>query len=113
MLGLGNAATPFGIKAMEELQKLNPSEDTATNPMVMLLALNTACIQFLPPATLVALMGIQTSRIYFPIVTVTAGCAIIAIIATRLLGRLHVYRRTDPNRIPKVEATHGNIPPLH
>lgn len=99
MLGLGNAATPFGIKAMEELQKLNPSSDTATNPMVMLLALNTACVQFMPPATLVALMGVQTSRIYFPIVAVTGGCAIIAIITTKLLGRLWVYRRTDPNRI--------------
>lgn len=99
MLGLGNAATPFGIKAMEELQTLNPSSDTATNPMVMLLALNTACVQFMPPATLVALMGVQTSRIYFPIVTVTAGCAIIAIIVTKLLGRLWVYRRTDPNRV--------------
>ncbi|HEY1684135.1 MAG TPA: nucleoside recognition domain-containing protein [Tepidisphaeraceae bacterium] len=100
MLGLGNAATPFGIKAMEELQKLNPSGDTATNPMVMLLALNTACVQFVPPATLVALMGVQTSRIYFPIVTVTAGCAIVAIIVTKLLGRMWVYRRTDPNRAP-------------
>jgi spore maturation protein SpmB len=42
MLGLGNAATPFGIKAMEELQKLNKTTDTATNSMVMLLAMNTA-----------------------------------------------------------------------
>ena len=42
VFGLGNAATPFGIKAMEELQKLNPSEDTATNSMVMLMAINTA-----------------------------------------------------------------------
>jgi Uncharacterized membrane protein, required for spore maturation in B.subtilis. len=42
LFGLGNAATPFGIKAMEELQKLNPSKDTATNSMVMLMAINTA-----------------------------------------------------------------------
>ena len=57
LFGLGNAATPFGIKAMEELQKLNPSEDTATNSMVMLLAINTASVQLVPPVLLLALMG--------------------------------------------------------
>ncbi|MGD2071416.1 MAG: nucleoside recognition domain-containing protein, partial [Gemmatimonadota bacterium] len=56
VFGLGNAATPFGIKAMEELQELNPSEDTATNAMVMLLAINTASVQLVPPVLLLALM---------------------------------------------------------
>src|SRR5690606_9822558 len=57
ILGLGNAATPLGIKAMEELQKLNPDKDSATNSMCMFLALNTSSVQLLPPVTLVAIMG--------------------------------------------------------
>jgi spore maturation protein A len=105
MLGVGNAATPFGIKAMEELQKLNRSDDTATNPMVMLLALNTAGIQLMPPATLVAIMGLQTSRIYFPVLFVTFTCAIIAVVATKLLGRLPVFRRSDPDLLPERKPT--------
>ena len=62
LFGLGNAATPFGIKAMEELQKLNPSEDTATNSMVMLMAINTASIQLVPPVLLLALTGTRSTR---------------------------------------------------
>ncbi|HEY0788325.1 MAG TPA: nucleoside recognition domain-containing protein, partial [Thermoanaerobaculia bacterium] len=61
MLGLNNAATPLGIKAMEELQELNPEKDTATNSMVMLLAINTASIQLIP-ATVIGLMVAAGSR---------------------------------------------------
>jgi spore maturation protein A len=96
MLGLGNAATPLGIKAMEELQKLNPTDDTATDPMVMLLALNTASVQLLPPATLVAIMGIGVAELFIPILIVTFCSGLIAIVTTKLLGRLRMYRRTDP-----------------
>jgi spore maturation protein SpmA/spore maturation protein SpmB len=53
MLGLGNAATPFGLKAMEELDKLNPNKGTATNSMVTFLAINTAGMTFIP-ATAIA-----------------------------------------------------------
>jgi spore maturation protein A len=96
--GLGNAATPFGIKAMEELQKLNPSEDTATNSMVMLLAINTASLQLVPPVLLLALMGTQINTLIFPILTTTLLGLIVAIVAARLLGRLPGYRASDPNR---------------
>jgi spore maturation protein A len=98
LFGLGNAATPFGIKAMEELQSLNPSEDTATNPMVMLLAINTAGIQLVPPVLLLALMGTQINTLIFPILTTTGLGLIVAIVAVRLLGRLPGYRASDPNR---------------
>jgi len=98
VFGLGNAATPFGIKAMEELQKLNPSEDTATNSMVMLLAINTAGLQLVPPVLLLALMGTQINTLIFPILTTTALGFIVAIVAARLLGRLRGYRASDPNR---------------
>jgi spore maturation protein A len=60
-LGLGNAATPLGIKAINELQKLNPNKDTATNEMSMFLVLNTACIQFIP-ATIIALRSAAGSK---------------------------------------------------
>ena len=77
MLGLGNAATPFGIKAMEELQKLNKTTDTATNAMVMLLAMNTAGVQLLPPMMLYAVLGLRASELYIPILIVTGICLII------------------------------------
>lgn len=96
ILGLGNAATPLGIKAMEELQKLNPTEDTATNSMVMLLALNTASVQLVPPTLLVAVMGLQVNELILPIILVTLLSAIIAVTAAKGLGRLRRYRATDP-----------------
>ena len=102
--GLGNAATPFGIKAMEELQKLNPSKDTATNSMVMLLAINTASLQLVPPVLLLALLGLQINTLIFPILTTTILGLIVAIISARLLGRLPGYRASDPNRTPPPPA---------
>ena len=98
VFGLGNAATPFGIKAMEELQKLNPSEDTASNSQVMLLAINTAGVQLVPPVLLLALMGTQINTLIFPILSTTALGFIVAVVACRLLGRLPGYRASDPNR---------------
>jgi spore maturation protein A len=100
VFGLGNAATPFGIKAMEELQKLNPSDGTATNPMVMLLAINTASVQLVPPVLLLALLGLQINRLIFPIIITTVLSLVIAIAAARALGRLPGYRASDPNRNP-------------
>jgi spore maturation protein A len=98
VLGLGNAATPMGIKAMEELQQLNPIKDTATNSMVMLLALNTASVQLVPPVLLVAIMGLQVNQLYFAILICTACSVITAIVMAKLLGRLRAYRMSDPMR---------------
>src|SRR5205814_5346740 len=61
LLGLSNAATPFGIKAMEELQTLNDQKETATNSMVTFMALNTAGIQFIP-ATMIAVFAAAGSK---------------------------------------------------
>jgi len=91
-LGMGNAATPLGIKAMQELQTLNESEDTATDPMVMLLAMNTASVQIMPPVTLVAIMGLQINQLFFSIVITTALSLIVAITAVKLLSKLKRYR---------------------
>lgn len=96
VLGLGNAATPMGIKAMEELQKLNPMKDTATNSMVMLLAINTASIQIVPPVLLVAIMGLQINQLFFSILISTGLSLIVSIAMVKLLGRMRRYRSTDP-----------------
>jgi spore maturation protein A len=100
VFGLGNAATPFGIKAMEELQKLNPTEDTATNSMVMLLAINTGSIQLVPPVLLLALMGLQVNELMFAIWISTFLSLLVAIAAAKLFGALPGVRASDPNRQP-------------
>jgi spore maturation protein A len=99
MLGLGNAATPLGIKAMEELHKLNASEDTATDDMVMLLAMNTASVQLVPPVLLVAIMGLQINELIFSIIIVTGCSLLVAIAAAKLLSKMRRYRATDPSRL--------------
>jgi spore maturation protein A len=81
ILGLGNAATPMGIKAMEELQKLNPNKETATNAMCMFLAINTSSVQIVPPVTLIALMGIGVSELFFSILITTMISTTVAILA--------------------------------
>jgi spore maturation protein A len=81
LLGLGNAATPMGIKAMEELQKLNPDKDTATNAMCMFLVINTSSVQIVPPVTLIALMGIGVSDLFFSILIATTISTVTGIIA--------------------------------
>ncbi|MEM1042049.1 MAG: nucleoside recognition domain-containing protein [Bacteroidota bacterium] len=103
VFGLGNAATPFGIKAMEELQSLNPTDDTATNPMVMLLAINTASVQLVPPVLLLALMGLQINQLIFAIIITTGVSLVVAVTAAKLLGRLPKSRASDPNRGVRAE----------
>lgn len=110
VFGLGNAATPFGIKAMEELQTLNPTEDTATNSMVMLLAINTASVQLVPPLLLLALLGLQINQLIFAIIITTGLSLIIAIAAAKLYGRLPGTRASDPNRNPPPGPDGSGLP---
>jgi spore maturation protein A len=90
MLGLGNAATPFGIKAMEELEKLNPTPGTATNAQVLFLAINTASLQ-LVPTTVIALRAAAHSTDPAGIILPCLGasfCALtVAIVSAKLLER--------------------------
>ncbi|MGB5291959.1 MAG: nucleoside recognition domain-containing protein [Lysobacterales bacterium] len=88
MLGLGNAATPLGLKAMEELQELNPKKDTATNSMVMFLAINTSSVQIIVPATVVALMGAAASQIFITTILATLASTITAIVMVKLLEKM-------------------------
>ena len=96
VFGLGNAATPFGIKAMEEMQKLNSTADTATNSMVMLLAMNTASVQLMPPVLLIAILGLQVNELILPIWIVTVLSLIIGIVSAKLYGKLPGMRASDP-----------------
>jgi spore maturation protein A len=83
---------------MEELQKLNPTEDTATNSMVMLLAINTASVQIMPPVLLLALMGLAINQLIFAIIITTGLSLVVAIVAAKLYGRLPGSRASDPHR---------------
>lgn len=105
VLGLGNAATPLGLKAMESLQELNPEKDTATDPMVMLLAMNTASVQIVPPVLLVAIMGLAINQLFFSILIVTSLSLTVGILAAKGFGRMKRFRETDPNRLPLEPST--------
>jgi spore maturation protein A len=105
VFGLGNAATPFGIKAMEEMQKLNSTTDTATNSMVMLLAMNTASVQLMPPVLLIAILGLQVNELILPIWIVTVISLIIGIAAAKLFAKLPKMRATDPANQPMPAAS--------
>jgi spore maturation protein A len=91
MLGLNNAATPFGLRAMEDLQQLNKNPDTATNAMCMLLAINTSSIQLIP-ATAIAYLAAAGATHPTDIVTSTllaTTCSTIAgIIAAKCLEKI-------------------------
>ncbi len=88
VLGLGNAATPLGIKAMQQLQELNTKKDEASNSMCMFLALNTSSVQLLPPVTLIAIMGTQVSELIIPIILATSCSTIAAIIAAKTYAKV-------------------------
>jgi len=88
ILGLGNAATPLGLKAMEELQELNPQKDTATNAMCTFLAINTSSVQLILPASVVALMGTASNQIFITTVLATLFSTIAAIIAVKTLEKM-------------------------
>lgn len=87
MLGLGNAATPLGIKAMEELQKLNPNKDTATNAMCMFLTMNTASVQLVPPVTLIALLGVGVAELFYSIIIATFISLLTGVLAASWYAR--------------------------
>ena len=92
ILGLGNAATPMGLKAMEELQELNQKKDTATNAMCTFLAINTSRVQFLLPATVVALMGAAANQIFITTILATGMSTIAAIFAVKFLEKLNHFK---------------------
>ena len=110
MLGLGNAATPFGIKAMEELDKLNSKPGTATNAMVMFLAINTSALAILPSGAvgMRASVGSEDAMGIFIPTWFASGCAtLVGITAAVLLSRLWIYRSTEPAALTAADT--GNM----
>ncbi len=97
MLGLDNAATPLGLKAMEQLQELNQKKDTASNPMIMFLVLNTSGLTLIPISIMVyrAQMGAaQPTDIFIPILLATFFSTLAGIIVTSLYQRINLLNRT-------------------
>ncbi len=95
MLGLDNAATPLGLKAMESMQELNPKKDTATNPMIMFLVLNTSGLTIIPVSIMVyrAQMGAaQPTDIFIPVLLATFAATLVGIIATSLYQRINLLQ---------------------
>ncbi|MFD0711113.1 nucleoside recognition domain-containing protein [Paenibacillus sp. GCM10027626] len=107
ILGLGNAATPMGIKAMQELQKLNPDKTTATPAMCTLLALNTASIT-LVPTTLIAIRMTYNSAHPAEIVGTTLAATIIATAAAILADRWYRFRSGPPADIDSKKRRRRN-----
>lgn len=97
MLGLDNAATPLGLKAMEGLQDLNPQKDTATNPMIMFLVLNTSGLTLIPVSIMVyrAQMGAsQPTDIFIPLLLATFASTLAGIIATACYQKISLWNKT-------------------
>ena len=97
MLGLDNAATPLGLKAMEQMQELNTKKDTASNPMIMFLVLNTSGLTLIPISILVyrAQMGAaQPTDIFIPILLATFFSTLAGIIVTSLFQKINLLNRT-------------------
>ena len=97
MLGLDNAATPLGLKAMEGMQELNPKKDTASNPMIMFLVLNTSGLTIIPVSILVyrAQMGAaQPTDVFIPILLATFVSTLAGIVVTSLFQRINLLNRT-------------------
>src|SRR5687767_13594080 len=98
MLGLNNAATPLGIKAMEELQTLNEDKEAASNSMVTFMALNTSGVQLIPTTmigVLVAAGSINPTAIIAPSLVATFTGTVAAVLAAKMLQRFYRSDRDD------------------
>ena len=96
MLGLDNAATPLGIKAMQELQKLNPSSDTASDAQILFLVINTASVTLLPVTifTYRAQMGAaDPTDVFVPLLITTYIGTLVGLFVTGFFQRLHLWNR--------------------
>ena len=96
MLGLDNAATPLGLKAMEQLQELNPRKDTATNPMIMFLVLNTSGLTLIPVSIMVyrsQLGAAQPTDIFIPILLATFFSTIAGLTITSIYQKINLLNK--------------------
>lgn len=95
MLGLDNAATPTGLKAMQQMQELNPKKDTATNPMIMFLVMNTSGLTIIPTTILAfrsSYGAAQPTDVFIPILLATMVATLFGIIITSLWQRINILQ---------------------
>lgn len=95
MLGLDNAATPTGLKAMQQMQELNPKKDTATNPMIMFLVMNTSGLTIIPTTILAfrsSYGAAQPTDVFIPILLATTVATLFGIIITSLWQRINIFQ---------------------
>ena len=114
-LGLGNAATPFGLKAMKELNELNTEKGTATNAMVLFLAINTSGLALLPTGIIGirALKGSADAAAIFPTTLIATGCStVVGIMAAVGLSRLPIFARTSPAPASPAQRSSGGLAEL-
>lgn len=112
MLGLDNAATPLGLKAMKELQELNKDKKTASNPMIMFLVLNTSGLTLIPISIMVyraQLGAAQPTDIFIPIMIATFCAAIAGVLSVSLFQRINLFNRTILAFIGGISAFIGGI----
>jgi spore maturation protein SpmA len=113
ILGLGNAATPLGLRAMKDLETLNPRPGTATNAMCTYLAINTSSIQLIP-ATAIAILAANRSTnptaIVGTSIMATTCAAVAAVTAAKIFQRLPIYRLPPLGSAPSVPATEPGRP---
>lgn len=105
--GLSNAATPFGLKAMEELQKENIDKNSASNSMCLLLGMNTAGFQLIPTTVLAVLVGIgykNPTEIIAPTLLVTCIAFTFAIVLSKILQKMWKGQMIDPHPNPLPEG---------
>lgn len=111
-LGLDNAATPFGLKAMQSLQELNPSKDTASNAQIMFLVLHTSGLQIIPLSIIAqrAILGAESpSDVFIPCVVGTYITTVVSMIITATWQKINLFNRTIMLGIGSVTAMIGLI----
>ncbi|OZA25693.1 MAG: hypothetical protein B7X93_10735 [Hydrogenophilales bacterium 17-61-9] len=112
MLGLDNAATPLGIKAMQELQKLNPTPDTASDAQILFLVINTASVTLLPVTifTYRAQMGAaDPTDVFVPLLITTYIGTLVGLLVTGLYQRLHLWNRVTMGYLGGATAIIGGL----
>lgn len=123
MVGLGNAATPFGIRAMEQLQRLNPQPGRASNAQVLFLALNTASVTILPTSVIAlraASGSVNPAAVIAPTLAATLISAVVAILAAKVLAPLmpigasgEPHRHDQPQAAETDETDETNPPSIN
>lgn len=112
MLGLDNAATPMGLKAMKELQELNPDKEKASNAMIMFLVLNTAGLTLIPISVMVyraQLGAVNPADIFLPILLSTFFAALTGLISVSIYQKINLFNRTILLTLGGISALIGGI----